>query len=243
MKARFVNTDTLGDRIKRYEAASTCTLVPRVPVMIRVDGRAFHTFTRRCERPFDRRVVVSMVEAAQYAAADMAGFRLTYVQSDEATFPIDDLASLQSQPWFGNKAHKLVSLSASLFTAAFNRAWPGDDLATFDSRAFSIPREDAPNAFIWRQRDWERNSLQMLARSHFPQCELAGRNHSEIHEMLHGAGVSWARLGPQLMHGTFILPGGELRSERVDYEAVNAWISGVGGPDRDEHRPSTTQHK
>ncbi|ART70480.1 hypothetical protein BTO20_19605 [Mycobacterium dioxanotrophicus] len=61
--------------------------------------------------------------------------------------------------------------------------------------------------------------------------------------MLHGAGVGWARLGPQHMHGTFILPGGELRSERVDYESVNAWISGVGGPDRDEHRPSTTQHK
>ncbi|VEH94157.1 Uncharacterized conserved protein (plasmid) [Tsukamurella tyrosinosolvens] len=122
-----MSTDTLGDRIKRYEAASSHTLSPRTPVMIRVDGRAFHTFTRGCERPFDARVVESMVEAARFTAADMAGFRLAYVQSDEATFLIDDLASLQSQPWFGNKAHKLVSLSASLFTAAFNRAWPGTD--------------------------------------------------------------------------------------------------------------------
>ncbi|KMV15979.1 hypothetical protein ACT17_23095 [Mycolicibacterium conceptionense] len=219
-----MNTRTLGNRIKRYESASSHTLTPRTPVMIRVDGRAFHTFTRRCERPFDHHVVDSMVEAARYTAADMAGFRLAYVQSDEATFLIDDLASLQSQPWFGNKVHKLVSLSASLFTAAFNRAWPGDELATFDSRAFSIPREDAPNAFIWRQRDWERNSLQMLARAHFSHRALAGRKHPEIHEMLHGVGVNWANLDPQLKNGTFVLPGGELRFERVDYATLEGWI-------------------
>lgn len=234
-----MSTDTLGDRIKRYEAASATSLIPRTPVMIRVDGRAFHTFTRGCERPFDARVVDSMVEAARYTAADMAGFRIGYVQSDEATFLIDDLASLQSQPWFGNKAHKLVSLSASLFTAAFNRAWPGDEMATFDARAFSIPREDAPNAFIWRQRDWERNSLQMLARAHFSHRELAGRKHPEVHEMLHHAGVNWAHLDPQLKNGTFILPGGELRHERVDYLTVSEWIDAARTRDATDSTLST----
>lgn len=222
-------TDNLGDRIKRYEAASSHTLTPRTPVMIRVDGRAFHTFTHNCDKPFDNRIVNAMTEAAQYAAADMAGFRLAYVQSDEATFLLDDLASLQSAPWFGNKTHKLVSLSASLFTAAFNRAWPGDELATFDSRVFSIPQDDAPNAFVWRQRDWERNSLQMVARAHFSHRELTGRKHSAVHEMLHGIGVNWAHLHPQLKNGTFILPSGESRFERVDYVDVDRWINDARG--------------
>ncbi|SIH23960.1 Uncharacterized conserved protein [Mycobacteroides abscessus subsp. abscessus] len=220
-----MRAESLGERIKRYEAASANTLIPRTPVMIRVDGRAFHTFTRNCERPFDRHVIDSMIAATRYAAADMTGFRLAYVQSDEATFLIDDLASLQSQPWFGNKAQKLVSLSASLFTAAFNQAWPGDELAAFDARAFSIPRDDAPNAFVWRQRDWERNSLQMLARAHFPHEALAGRKCPEVHEMLHGVGVNWAHLDPQLKNGTFVLPGGDLRFERADYGVIDRWIS------------------
>jgi tRNA(His) 5'-end guanylyltransferase len=220
-----MRAESLGERIKRYEAASANTLIPRTPVMIRVDGRAFHTFTRHCERPFDRHVIDSMIAATRYAAADMTGFRLAYVQSDEATFLIDDLASLQSQPWFGNKAQKLVSLSASLFTAAFNQAWPGDELAAFDARAFSIPRDDAPNAFVWRQRDWERNSLQMLARAHFPHEALAGRKCPEVHEMLHGVGVNWAHLDPQLKNGTFVLPGGDLRFERADYGVIDRWIS------------------
>lgn len=216
--------DSLGGRMKRYEAASAHTLMPRTPVMIRVDGRAFHTFTRECQRPFDRDIIRAMVIAAQYTAADMAGFRLAYVQSDEASFLIDDLSSLQSQPWFGNKLHKLVSLSASLFTAAFNKAWPGTELATFDSRAFSIPREDAPNAFVWRQRDWERNSLQMLAQSHFTHAQLQGKSHTEIHDMLHTRGVNWTRLTEQMKNGTFVLPGGDLRHDRIDYAQVDAWI-------------------
>ena len=229
--------DSLGDRMKRYEAAASHTLIPRTPVMIRVDGRAFHTFTRNCVKPFDPVILSTMVFAAQRTAADMAGFRLAYVQSDEATFLIDDLASLQSQPWFGNKAHKLVSLSASLFTAAFNRAWSGTELATFDSRAFSIPREDAPNAFVWRQRDWERNSLQMLAQARFPHAELQGKSHAEIHDMLHARGVSWARLTGQLKNGTFVLPGGQLRHVRIDYETVDRWIAKATVPSATDAPP------
>lgn len=218
-------TGTLGARMKRYEDASSFTLLPRTPVMIRVDGRAFHTFTRTCRKPFDPRIIRAMVTAAQRTAADMAGFRLGYVQSDEATFLSDDLASLESQAWFGNRVHKLVSLSASMFTAAFNKSWPGEELATFDSRAFSIPREDAPNAFVWRQRDWERNGLQMLAQSHFTHAQLQGKSHADIHAMLHACGVKWSRLTDQWKNGTFVFPGGLVRHERIDYGTVDRWIT------------------
>ncbi len=225
-------TDTLAARMKRYEDACSFTLLPRTPVMIRIDGRAFHTFTRACRKPFDPRIIGAMVAAARYTAADMTGFRLGYVQSDEATFLIDDLGSPQSQPWFGNRVHKLVSLSASMFTAAFNRIWPGDELATFDSRAFSIPREDAPNAFVWRQRDWERNGLQMLAQSQFTHAQLQGKNHSQIHAALRSRGADWDRLTDQVRYGTFVFPGGLVRHERIDYARVDGWIGGAGQPAR-----------
>lgn len=228
-----MTSDGLGDRIKRYEAAGSHTLTRRVPVMIRVDGRAFHTFTRNCARPFDGEIINAMMVAAKHVAAEMAGFRLAYVQSDEATFLIDDLASLQSEPWFGNKVNKLVSVTASLFTAAFNHAWPGEELATFDARAFSIPREDAPNAFVWRQRDWERNSLHMLARAHFSHRVLEGKGHSEIHEMLHSRGVNWADLYSYLKNGTFILPGGGMRFVRADYATIDNWITDARQPSGD----------
>ncbi len=76
--------------------------------------------------------------------------------------------------------------------------------AIFDSRVFNIPKEEVCNYFIWRQLDWFRNSLQMLARTHFSHKELNEKNTSDIHEMLHQKGVNWADLEPVWKNGVFI---------------------------------------
>lgn len=224
--------DSLGDRIKRYEAAYNQKLTPRMPVMIRVDGRAFHTLTKDMDRPFDFTLMSAMEWATGGTAREMQGFKLAYTQSDEATFLIADTDNYDTQGWFNYAVNKLVSLSASIFTAYFNdfmKFWDKPVLATFDARAFNIPAEDAPNAFIWRQRDWERNSLQMLARHHFPHKELHGKKRHELHEMLHGIGVNWAHLTPRERNGTFILRDGTVVQEKADYEQIATWID----PDRD----------
>lgn len=148
--------DALGDRIKRYEAVYSHTLTPRSPLLIRVDGRAFHTATRGCDKPFDRALINGMLKATVETARDMMGFKLAYVASDEATFLLTDYDDLQTQGWFGYELNKVVSLSASLFTVHFagTHALP-EKTATFDSRAFVVPVGDAPNVFIWRQPVWE----------------------------------------------------------------------------------------
>lgn len=221
-------SDALGDRIKKYEQAYNQTLTPRMPVMIRVDGRAFHTFTKGMNRPFDYDLMNAMAWATKKTALEMQGFKLAYVQSDEATFLLTDFDKLDTQGWFGYELNKLVSLSASIFTAHFNHYtnfWNiTDKIATFDARAFNVPDDDVANVFVWRQRDWERNSLQMLARAHFSHVQLHGKGRRDMHDMLHAKGVNWANLSPRLKNGTFITKDAH-SCERADYELINHWIS------------------
>lgn len=222
-------SDSLGDRVKRYERAYNHTLTPRMPVVIRVDGRAFHTLTSGMQKPFDPTLMEVMVHTARDTAREMQGFKLGYVQSDECTFVLTDFDQFDTQGWFGYELNKVVSLSASLFTAHFASNWPTlvetvGRVATFDARAFNVPDDDVPNVFIWRQRDWERNSLQMLARHHFSHRELHGKGRREMHDMLHGIGVNWAELSDRQKNGTWILRDGTRMSDRLTYPDIEDLI-------------------
>ena len=197
---------SLADRIKRYEKTFSYAAVHRMPVMIRVDGRAFHQLTRHLKRPFDSEFISAMVSAATEVAKDMQGFKCAYIQSDEASFCITDYDSLETQGWFDYDLSKMVSLSASLMTVHFNKAYPTDKAPVFDSRAFTVPADDVVNAFLWRAKDWERNSLQMYSRAYFSHKTLHEKKRADMHEMLHGIGKNWAvDLTDQERNGTFLV--------------------------------------
>ncbi len=222
--------DTLGDRIKSYERVSNNKLTPRTPVIIRIDGKAFHTFTRGLGKPYSKDLIEAMVFAAEETAKQMQGFKLAYIQSDEATFMITDYDTFETQPWFGYEINKLVSITASSFTAWFNYYWHirldyPMPTAMFDARAFNVPEEDTPNVFIWRQRDWERNSVQMLARSLYSQKQLHGKNIEELLTLIEEKnGGRWQDLSNQLKYGTWIDEGGNLSYEKMDYESLKEKI-------------------
>ncbi|WP_280412562.1 tRNA(His) guanylyltransferase Thg1 family protein [Nocardia asiatica] len=224
-----MNQSSLGERIKAYEAASTYKLTPNSCVFIRVDGRAFHTFTRGMKRPFDHALMNTMARAAMETSREMQGFKLGYVQSDEATFMLTDFDTHDTAGWFGYEVNKLVSISASLFTMNFNRFFGSKPTAVFDSRAFVVPRPDAPNVFVWRQRDWERNSLQMLARAHFSHKQLHLKNRAQMHDMLMlEKSVNWATdLNEQEKNGTFILRDGTYLHDRWSYEDVDQYLGSM----------------
>jgi tRNA(His) 5'-end guanylyltransferase len=225
--------DSLGDRIKAYESVTNYKLLPKTPLFIRIDGKAFHTFTRGLKKPYSEVLIATMANAALETSKHMSGFKLAYVQSDEATFMLTDYDTYATQPWFNYELNKLVSISASLFTAYFNDFWQmqqeevsrGPRLAVFDSRAFSMPIEDAPNAFIWRQRDWERNSIQMLARANYSHNELAGQKIPDIHEMLHKKGINWAKQTEQIKNGTWVHKDGTFSYGKETYETIKATIA------------------
>ena len=214
---------SLGDRMKKHENVYRQYLTPRMPVIIRVDGRSFSSYTKGFDRPFDFRIINAMVYAANKVAEDIQGFQVAYIQSDEASFCFHDYTNLQSEGWFGYNLNKIVSISASLMTIHFNAyigktvgrelddtmsvIYDGDyKIALFDSRAFNVPREEVSNYFLFRSKDNHRNSLSSYAQSIFSHKQLHKKNQNDIHEMLHEKGKNWTiDLKPVEKNGTFLI--------------------------------------
>lgn len=212
---------TLGDRMKNnYENISRYYLTCRMPVIIRIDGKAFHTFTRGFKKPFDDILVKTMQDTMKYLCENIQGCVLGYTQSDEISLVLTDYAELTTDAWFGNNLQKMCSVSASMATMAFNKFFSHnvEDLesdlaqehetdgmtelvktmlsyyriyrialkkgAMFDSRVFTIPKEEVCNYFIWRQQDSTRNSIQSVGQANFSQRELNGKSCNDIQDML-----------------------------------------------------------
>ena len=115
--------DDLGKRIKGYEQVAKTVLMKRTPVMIRIDGRAFHTFTRGFKKPFDEILVKSMQETMKYLCENIQGCKFGYTQSDEITLVLTDYDTLTTDAWFDYEVQKMCSIAASMATMYFNKVF------------------------------------------------------------------------------------------------------------------------
>ena len=202
--------DTLGDRMKAYEAVSKNYLIRRVPAIIRIDGKAFHTFTRGFIRPFDYVLHATMSRTLEYLCKNVQGCVFGYTQSDEITLVLTDYATINTDSWFGYSVQKMCSIAASMATLAFNEefmdvCWEvkqaGEDIsvykekymkAMFDARAFSVPVSDVCNCLIWRQKDATRNSILSVGQANLPRSVLHGKKCDEIQDLLwKEKGINW----------------------------------------------------
>jgi len=190
---------TLGERMKEYEAITDTKLINKLPVIIRLDGRAFHSFTRGFQKPFDDTLNDIMGNTMLFLCENISNCIFGYTQSDEITLVLYN-PNIDSEPWFDNRLEKIVSLSASLATLAFNKyliekeniderkLWK----ATFDARAFNVPVFEVVNNIIWRQQDATKNSINSVAQANFSHKELQGKNCSEMQDMLMlQKGINW----------------------------------------------------
>lgn len=228
--------DSLGDRMKGYEGVSRNFLTRRVPAIIRLDGKAFHTFTKGMKKPFDPVLTQAMQETMKYLCENIQGCVLGYTQSDEITLVLTDYATIQTDAWFGYNIQKMCSVSASMATLAFNNAFPDsvnkyflaiDEMdeeerppiweieeqeelyyshynkALFDSRVFSIPKEEVANCLIWRQQDATRNSIEAVGQANFSHHELHKKTCNMIQEMLWSQrGINWNDFPTELKRGS-----------------------------------------
>ena len=222
--------DELGTRMKEfYEGVPKTRLVRRMPVAIRLDGKAFHTFTRRFEKPFDEVLGKSMRETMKYLCENIQGCVLGYTQSDEITLILVDYQNLNSCAWFDYEVQKMCSISASMATMAFNKFFTKnvnyfemthehDDTineycttlvnaaekgAMFDARVFNIPKEEVCNLIYWRQLDATRNSIQMVGQANFSHKELQNKSCNMIQEMLFAEkGINWNDYPTYLKRGS-----------------------------------------
>jgi tRNA(His) guanylyltransferase len=194
--------DDLGRRMKRdYEDALRLYLPRRAYVVVRVDGRAFHAFTRGMERPYCRPLADALDCAAAVLCSEMIGCQFAFGQSDEYSFLLNDGV------WFDGNMQKIASVAASVFTAAFARAFPSDRDATFDARVLLIPqRSEVAQYFVWRQLDASSNSLNMLASAHYSHKELLGKSTAEKHDLLHAKGLNWAKEPADFKRGRVVRP-------------------------------------
>lgn len=225
--------DSLGDRMKSYEDSYRFSLPVRLPVIVRVDGKAFHTYTKTCKRPVDPGLVECMNLTAMELCKTMQGCQLAYVQSDEISLLLTNFQTVDTQSWFENNLQKMVSVAASIagvtFTINSHRIWgfrgadvgdPGytDPItkpAYFDARAFVLPKEEVCNYFLWRQLDATRNSVQMLARSIYSHRQLEGKNNSQLQEMIYNAGTNWDKCSIPQKRGRCII------KTKTEKEALN----------------------
>ena len=233
--------DSLGDRCKNYESIYERYFLPKTPIIIRCDGRAFHTWTKGCQRPFDQQLITCMFESAKEVAKQMQGCRALYAQSDEVTFVLTDDSTLDSQQWFGGRQNKIESVTAAMMTAFFNKNWMISKYngswdtpmmymnrynpAIFDARAFQCPVEDVANVFLWRVKDWERNSLNMFCEQFFSHKELQGQGRADRHEMLYKIGHNWAtECTDQQKNGSWYSPGKPDRFDLTNYYDIDDFI-------------------
>ena len=208
---------SIGTRMKdNYENRYKLKLTRRCPVILRLDGKAFHTLTKSCEKPFDSVLQATMEGTAIALCNGIQGAKCAYVQSDEISILLTDFDKLNTDAWFDYNLQKIVSVSAGMASAYFSCIWNGDKRGIFDCRAFNIPKEEVCNYFIWRQLDWCRNSIQMLSQTYYSPKQLHKKNSSDMHEMLYEKGVNWADIALIWKNGTFIENQGSGWNARYD---------------------------
>ena len=230
--------DSLGDRMKSYEVIDRKFLIPKLDTVIRLDGKAFHTYTKQFERPFDNVLIDAMDETAKYLCETIQGAKFAYVQSDEISIYISDQDSFEQQAWYNGNIQKIVSVAASIATAKFNHIMfinkmkeitsmsdsmtphynlsdfedkiVNVELAKFDARVFQLPnKEEVINCFVWRQQDAIRNSISAVAQNKFSHKELHKKSTKDMLAMLIDKNDSWDNYDLGMKHGRFI--------ERVKY--------------------------
>lgn len=113
----------IDERMKKYEYVTRNHLTIRTPVIVRIDGKAFHTFTKGLISPYDELLTQAMEETLLYLCENVQNCVLGYRQSDEISLLLVDYKTFVSQPWFDNNISKIVSITASMATAKFNESF------------------------------------------------------------------------------------------------------------------------
>jgi tRNA(His) 5'-end guanylyltransferase len=190
-----------------------------------------------------------MQDTMKYLCENVQGCVLGYCQSDEITLVLVDYQSREACSWFDNNVQKMCSVSASMATLAFNNAfWDNmsdyvntnqiNDMefiemmykklwtAMFDSRVFTLPKEEVVNCLIWRQQDATRNSIQSVGQANFSHNQLHGKNCGNIQDMLMlEKGINWNDYPTHLKRGSCCIKKPFKINEDTEQEAIrNKWV-------------------
>ena len=237
----------LGDRMKLYEEPTRLRLQIKTPVVIRVDGRSFHTYTRGAQKPYDVLIQKAM-QAATLALCNKAmGAVVGFQQSDEITVICQDWQNYESEQWFGGNVQKIATAAVVIATNAFN-SYPGVieafGQASFDGRVHNIPHHEIVNHLIWRQQDTLRNSVSSLAQYYFSHSDLQGKSCDEMKAMLlEKVDVDWVTVLPSFVRNGFVVSKQYVQFEGAGplEHGLPAWTPDFNVPLFNENREYATR--
>lgn len=204
-------SDALGDRMKMYEMSEAGRrAMPKLPILLRADGKAFHSFTSKMKRtpeePYHKGLSDLMIHT-MLKAVEFTNARVGYTQSDEISLII--LPRDREEPIFGGRFQKLTSIVAAKISVEFAKAMDsfgvdGKGTPLFDCRAWNVPNEmEAVNAVLWREQDAMKNSIQMAARTMFSHAEVQDKNSKQLQEMMFQKGINWNNYPAFFKRGTY----------------------------------------
>jgi len=202
---------TLGERCKAFESMEADRrALPALPLLARLDGRAFHTFTRGLARPYDERLTRCMVDTTAHLVGSFEA-RVGYTQSDEISLLWWEPDREFGRYPFDGRYQKVVSVLAGAASAFFARAAEkaipekAAELPCFDARVWQVPTlDDALEVFVWREDDAVKNSVSMAACTLYAPDELDGVDTAGKHELLHRKGVNWNDYPDAFKRGTYV---------------------------------------
>lgn len=206
----MMKNDSLGDRMKMLEKANTKVLIKGLPVVVRLDGRSFHNFTKGMDKPFDSDFIEIMQDLCKFMVEETNAI-IGYVCSDEITLVLHT-EDYKSELYFGGKHEKIVSTTSAIASVKFNKMllWTKHkqrevQMPTFDSRCFNLPsKQEVVNMLIWREKDAVRNSIQSAGQSLFSHKQLHGKSCDEIQDMLMvEKGVNWNNYSSAEKRGSY----------------------------------------
>jgi tRNA(His) 5'-end guanylyltransferase len=201
--------DALAARVKHFEDVSAKTVLDEnLPICVRLDGKAFHSFTKGLDKPFDERFSKAMISTMNYLL-EKTNAQVAYTQSDEISLVYFKAADYQ-QAYFGAREQKLASVLASMATAKFNQEVfknipeKAETLAFFDCRVWNVPSlDDAADVFKWRQLDAVKNSISVAAHTNFSNQETLRKSSKEKIAMLATIGIDWHGYPEAFKSGTY----------------------------------------
>jgi len=202
---------TLGDYCKWLEKNfSPEIMIPTLPVIIRLDGNNFSSYTKGLEKPFDKRLVKLMQDTTEFLVKETNAV-LGYTQSDEITLVLYS-SDRTKEIYNSGKKQKILSKLAAKASVFFNKRrlelLPDHNKeAIFDCRVYQTPSlEDASLQILWRERDAIRNSVSVLAQCFYSQQQLHGLNSDQKRQKLREEkGVEWEDLATELKKGSYIM--------------------------------------
>jgi len=200
----------LGDRCKLYEdIEAKRKAMPGLPLMARLDGKAFHTFTKGLPRPYDPRLSELMIDTTKYLV-EKTQAKIGYTQSDEISLFWYE-PDITSEIYFDGRWQKLCSVLSGMASAKFTKELAqriperSESVVCFDCRVWQVPSiSEVIMTYVWREDDATKNSISMAAEEYYSTKELMNKHSKDKQEMLWQKGINWNDYPVFFKRGTYV---------------------------------------